>query len=119
RTSRGWHDSTRATAIRWRRPVHRFGPSTTMRSNSAVSQWLWWWRKASSLHDAMRIHVDYERECHATDLKSEQHRAYKPKERMGIPLTSKPRGDADRAFAAAAVQVEAEYRTPIEHHNPM
>jgi xanthine dehydrogenase YagR molybdenum-binding subunit len=30
-----------------------------------------------------------------------------------------PRGDADKAFAAAAVRHDAEYRTPIEHHNPM
>ncbi len=29
------------------------------------------------------------------------------------------RGDADGAFAAAAVQLEAEYLVPAEHHNPM
>ena len=31
----------------------------------------------------------------------------------------KPRGDADHAFASAAVQLEAEYHVPVEHHNPM
>ena len=31
----------------------------------------------------------------------------------------KPRGNAEKAFASAAVQVEAEYRVPVEHHNPM
>ena len=30
-----------------------------------------------------------------------------------------PRGDADHAFASAAVQLEAEYHLPVEHHNPM
>ena len=29
------------------------------------------------------------------------------------------RGDAGKAFAAAAVRHEAEYSVPIEHHNPM
>ena len=33
--------------------------------------------------------------------------------------TAKPRGDAAKAFAAAAVRHEAEYFIPIEHHNPM
>ena len=31
----------------------------------------------------------------------------------------KPRGDADKAFAAAPCSVDAEYRMPVEHHNPM
>ena len=31
----------------------------------------------------------------------------------------KPRGDAEKAFAAADVRHEAEYFIPIEHHNPM
>ena len=31
----------------------------------------------------------------------------------------KPRGDAEKALAAAAVRHEAEYYVPIEHHNPM
>ena len=31
----------------------------------------------------------------------------------------KPRGDAAKALAAAAVRHDAEYYVPIEHHNPM
>ena len=31
----------------------------------------------------------------------------------------KPRGTPEQALAAAAVRHEAEYYTPIEHHNPM
>src|SRR5258708_34587403 len=36
-----------------------------------------------------------------------------------VPPVPKPRGQAEQAFANAAVQVEAEYRVPVEHHNPM
>src|SRR5262249_42856760 len=32
---------------------------------------------------------------------------------------AEPAGDAEKAFAQAPVGIEAEYRTPIEHHNPM
>ena len=38
---------------------------------------------------------------------------------VGSRSRRKPRGDADEAFAAAAVRHEAEYFIPIEHHNPM
>ena len=36
-----------------------------------------------------------------------------------VEKPEKPRGKADKAFAAAAVRHEAEYFIPIEHHNPM
>ena len=36
-----------------------------------------------------------------------------------VEKPEKPRGDADKAFADAAVRHEAEYLIPIEHHNPM
>jgi xanthine dehydrogenase YagR molybdenum-binding subunit len=68
---------------------------------------------------ASLVRVAYERAPHATDLEQQRDQAYTPKEREGIPLTSKPRGDANAAFARAAVRLEAEYRTPVEHHNPM
>jgi xanthine dehydrogenase YagR molybdenum-binding subunit len=38
---------------------------------------------------------------------------------VGFPPAPKPRGDAPAAFARAAVKLEAEYRLPVEHHNPM
>jgi xanthine dehydrogenase YagR molybdenum-binding subunit len=38
---------------------------------------------------------------------------------VGFPTPARPRGHADQAFAKAAVKVEAEYRVPAEHHNPM
>jgi xanthine dehydrogenase YagR molybdenum-binding subunit len=36
-----------------------------------------------------------------------------------IDKPEKPRGNAEKAYAAAAVRHEAEYFIPIEHHNPM
>ncbi|MET0403521.1 MAG: xanthine dehydrogenase family protein molybdopterin-binding subunit, partial [Cystobacter sp.] len=37
----------------------------------------------------------------------------------GFEPPPKPRGDADKAFKNAPVQVDAEYSSPVEHHNPM
>jgi xanthine dehydrogenase YagR molybdenum-binding subunit len=36
-----------------------------------------------------------------------------------VEKPDKPRGNAAKAHAAAAVRHEAEYYIPIEHHNPM
>ena len=68
---------------------------------------------------ASLIRVEYEREQHATDLEAKLKEAYEPKEREGIALTDKPRGDADKAFESAAMKIDAEYLVPVEHHNPM
>jgi xanthine dehydrogenase YagR molybdenum-binding subunit len=67
-------------------------------------------------HAASLVRVDYARKTPQTDLERQRHAAYRPEYRMPPP---RPRGDAARAFAAAAVQVDAEYRVPTEHHNPM
>ena len=58
--------------------------------------------------------VEYVREAHHTDLAkrlAQMHPA--PSE---LPP---PRGDVDAAMSAAAVRLELEYATPVEHHNPM
>jgi xanthine dehydrogenase YagR molybdenum-binding subunit len=68
---------------------------------------------------ASLVRVEYERAAHATDLEEKRAEAYRPKKREGIPQPPKPRGNADKTYAKAAVQLEAEYRTPVEHHNPM
>jgi xanthine dehydrogenase YagR molybdenum-binding subunit len=68
---------------------------------------------------ASLVRVAYTREPHVTDLAENRDRAYEPKTRLGIERPPKPRGDADHAFASAAVQLEAEYHLPVEHHNPM
>jgi xanthine dehydrogenase YagR molybdenum-binding subunit len=68
---------------------------------------------------ATLVRVEYERAAHGTDLDEKRAEAYAPKEREGIELVPKPRGDIDKAFANATTRLEVEYRSPIEHHNPM
>ena len=67
---------------------------------------------------ASLVRIEYEIEAHATDLYKELERAYEPKLRAFIPPPLR-RGNAEKALAEAAVRVEAEYRAPVEHHNPM
>ena len=59
------------------------------------------------------VRVDYEEEPHVTDLYRKRDDAF------ALEEPAKPRGDAAKAFAAAAVRHEGEYYVPIEHHNPM
>jgi xanthine dehydrogenase YagR molybdenum-binding subunit len=67
---------------------------------------------------ASLVRITYRREPHVTDLESQRDAAYRPKPRDGMAPPD-PRGDADRALAEAPVQVDVEYRCPVEHHNPM
>jgi xanthine dehydrogenase YagR molybdenum-binding subunit len=62
---------------------------------------------------ASLVRVEYQKEAHVTDLHAERSRAF------AIDAPEKPRGDAETAFAAAAVHHAAEYYVPSEHHNPM
>jgi xanthine dehydrogenase YagR molybdenum-binding subunit len=62
---------------------------------------------------AALVHVKYERQPHANDLRAGRDRAFV------VEKPVKPRGDAERALKAAAVRHEADYFIPIEHHNPM
>jgi len=62
---------------------------------------------------ATLVHVDYEEAPHDTDFDALRSEAYEHKK------PARPRGKAEKAFAAAKVQHEAEYSTPVEHHNPM
>jgi xanthine dehydrogenase YagR molybdenum-binding subunit len=68
---------------------------------------------------ASLLRIEYQREGHATDLVAQRAQAYPPKPREILPRTPGPRGHAETAFAGAAVQVDAEYLVPVEHHNPM
>jgi xanthine dehydrogenase YagR molybdenum-binding subunit len=61
---------------------------------------------------ASLIRIEYEREPHVTDFEAQRGRATGSK-----PPTA--RGNAAKAFEQAAVQVTPEYRSPVEHHNPM
>src|SRR5215468_1816116 len=62
---------------------------------------------------ASLVQVEYKQEPHATDLEAARDKA------VAITQPAKPRGNADKAFAAADVRHEAEYFIPTEHHNPM
>jgi xanthine dehydrogenase YagR molybdenum-binding subunit len=62
---------------------------------------------------ATLVHVEYQREAHATDLHARRDQAFV------IDPPAKPRGNAEKAYAAADVRHQAEYYIPIEHHNPM
>ncbi len=62
---------------------------------------------------ATLVRVECKAEDHVTDLHAAQGQAFV------VEKPEKPRGDAAKALAAAAVRHEAEYFIPIEHHNPM
>lgn len=66
-------------------------------------------------HAARLVKISYAPEPHVTDTDSVLGRAQLPSK--GAPPT--PRGNPEQAMRSAAVKVEAEYRIPIEHHNPM
>src|SRR5438477_3784472 len=68
---------------------------------------------------ASLIRVAYEEETHVTDFYRQRDDAFALNpgdDPFGPP---KPRGNVNRALAAAAVRHEGEYHVPIEHHNPM
>ncbi|MGZ5811508.1 MAG: xanthine dehydrogenase family protein molybdopterin-binding subunit [Xanthobacteraceae bacterium] len=62
---------------------------------------------------ASLVHIEYEKETFVTDVYKQRDQAFV------IKKPEKPRGDAAKAYASAAVRHEAEYFIPTEHHNPM
>ncbi|HEX9967332.1 MAG TPA: xanthine dehydrogenase family protein molybdopterin-binding subunit [Solirubrobacterales bacterium] len=64
---------------------------------------------------ARLVKVSYNAEKHVTDTEAVRGRARFPR-RGAAP---KPRGNPEEAMRNAPVKIEAEYRIPIEHHNPM
>jgi xanthine dehydrogenase YagR molybdenum-binding subunit len=62
---------------------------------------------------ASRVRVEYQPEAHVTDVYVQRDKAFV------VEKPEKPRGNAEKAFAAADVRHEAEYFVPTEHHNPM
>src|SRR5688572_24296033 len=64
-------------------------------------------------HASRLVKLDYTAEKHVTDTETVRDQAKVP----GQAPT--PRGNPEQAMRAAPVKVEAEYRIPIEHHNPM
>src|SRR5687767_40189 len=63
---------------------------------------------------ARLIKVTYNAEKHVTDTEAVRDQAKVPGQQP-----PKPRGTPEQAMQSAAVKVEAEFRIPIEHHNPM
>jgi xanthine dehydrogenase YagR molybdenum-binding subunit len=64
-------------------------------------------------HAATLVQVEYQTESHVADFDQQRSAAYDDKQ------SATPRGDAEAALRTAAVRIDAEYRTPIEHHNPI
>jgi xanthine dehydrogenase YagR molybdenum-binding subunit len=69
---------------------------------------------------ASLVCIEYDVEPHETNLMVHLSRARKPS-RLKAGYTPPPdeKGDAEAAFAAAPVKIEAEYYSGVEHHNPM
>jgi xanthine dehydrogenase YagR molybdenum-binding subunit len=65
---------------------------------------------------ASLVRIEYDQQAHETDLDWKRKRGAVSKENKEL---SHRRGNAGKAFAQAPVQVKAEYRMAIEHHNPM
>ena len=66
-----------------------------------------------ALYAASLVRIDYEAEAHSHRPVCAARAAFV------VEKPEKPRGNAEKAYAAAAVRHEAEYFMPIEHHNPM
>jgi xanthine dehydrogenase YagR molybdenum-binding subunit len=63
---------------------------------------------------ASLVCAEYEPQAHVTDFDAQYERA------IGSTQTHLPiRGNPAEAFDQAVVRVQAEYRMPVEHHNPM
>ncbi|MER9139507.1 xanthine dehydrogenase family protein molybdopterin-binding subunit [Mesorhizobium sp. M0830] len=65
------------------------------------------------------IKVRYEEEVGTYDLQAHLSDAYAPRRTNAGLATDSVVGDFESAFAQAPVKVDATYRTPFEHHNPM
>ncbi|RWM81617.1 MAG: xanthine dehydrogenase family protein molybdopterin-binding subunit [Mesorhizobium sp.] len=65
------------------------------------------------------IRVRYDEEPGLYDFPGHMADAYAPKRTNAGFETDSVIGDFESAFAAAPVKIDATYRTPFEHHNPM
>ncbi|MGJ9419126.1 xanthine dehydrogenase family protein molybdopterin-binding subunit [Massilia sp. CMS3.1] len=72
-------------------------------------------RRAAAL-----VRIRYEEEDHDTRLTANLDRAYKPRPlKAGYEPPPPEKGDAEKAFKAAPVKIEAEFYHGVEHHNPL
>ncbi len=63
---------------------------------------------------ARLVKISYNAEKHVTDTEAAQAGARAPRR-----APQRTRGNPEEAMSGAPVKIEAEYRIPIEHHNPM
>ncbi|MDX6082856.1 xanthine dehydrogenase family protein molybdopterin-binding subunit [Xanthomonas campestris pv. incanae] len=66
------------------------------------------------------VQVEYASEPHDTNLMANLGRMHKPKPlKAGFSPPPKDKGEPDTAFVNAAHQIQADYYSAVEHHNPM
>ncbi|MEA9920958.1 xanthine dehydrogenase family protein molybdopterin-binding subunit [Xanthomonas campestris] len=71
-------------------------------------------------HAAHLVQVEYASEPHDTNLMANLGRMHKPKPlKAGFSRPPKDKGEPDTAFVNAAYQIQADYYSAVEHHNPM
>lgn len=68
---------------------------------------------------AKLVKVSYTTEPFETDFQIAKHEAKKPTKGKGGWEAPKSRGNCDKYFDISDKKLDAEYTTPIEHHNPM
>ena len=98
-----------------RKRDHPIARSTTTGSCSTDSRSRWCWPRIGRPR-VSRLRWSGSNtgtEPHVTDLHAQRSKAFV------VEKPEKPRGNAEKAFAAAEVRHEAEYFIPTEHHNPM
>lgn len=72
-------------------------------------------RRAAAL-----VRIRYEEEEHDTRLVANLEKAFTPRPlKAGYEPPPKEKGDAEKAFKAAPVKIEAEFYHGVEHHNPL
>jgi xanthine dehydrogenase YagR molybdenum-binding subunit len=67
---------------------------------------------------AQKVRIGYSKEAAQLDFERAKLNARKPEKAKSASADTN-RGDIEAGMRAAAVQIEAVYTTPIEHHNPM
>jgi len=69
---------------------------------------------------AALVRIHYHEEAHDTRLTANLDKAYKPRPlKAGYEPPPPEKGDADKAWQAAPVRIEAEFHHGVEHHNPL
>ena len=68
---------------------------------------------------ASLVDIRYETEEAVTDLDTQIDKAFEPPEKRAPDWDPPARGDVDSALSRAPNAIRTEYRTPVEHHNPM